>query len=128
VTTAYYLAVDGEGQGSADPDSRARTHLANERTFLAWFRTGLTLIAFGLIGGQFLSREVAGGLVRLLSTIAVGTGVFLVLVGAQRYASGRALIDAASFRPAALSILVATGAAVIAGALAILFLWLLPVG
>jgi putative membrane protein len=128
VTTAYYPAVDGEGQGSADPDSRARTHLANERTFLAWFRTGLTLIAFGLIGGQFLSREVAGGLVRLLSTIAVGTGVFLVLVGAQRYASGRALIDAASFRPAALSILVATGAAVIAGALAILFLWLLPAG
>ena len=112
-------------QGSADPDSRARTHLANERTFLAWFRTGLTLIAFGLIGGQFLSSEV-GGLVSILSTVAVGTGVFLVLVGARRYASGRELIDAAVFRPAGLSIHVATAAAVVAGVLAILFLWLLP--
>jgi putative membrane protein len=127
VTPAYYPAVDVENQGSADADSRARTHLANERTFLAWFRTGLTLIAFGLIGGQFLSREVAGGLIRVLSTVAVGTGVFLVLVGAQRYASGRALIDTASFRPAGVSIHVATAAALVAGALAILFLWLLPV-
>jgi putative membrane protein len=117
-----------EGQGLADPDSRARTHLANERTFLAWFRTGLTLIAFGLIGGQFLSRDVAGGLVRILSTMAVGTGVFLVLVGAQRYRSSREVIDAATFRPAGVSIYVATTAAVVAGFLAILFLWLLPAG
>ena len=28
-----------------DEESRTRTHLANERTFLAWFRTGITLIA-----------------------------------------------------------------------------------
>jgi putative membrane protein len=118
--------MESEDQGLADPDSRARTHLANERTFLAWFRTGLTLIAFGLIGGQFLSLEVAGGLVRILSTVAVGTGVFLVLVGAQRYRRSRELIDAASFRPAGVSIYVATGAAVVAGGLAILFLWLLP--
>ena len=110
-----------------DADSRARTHLANERTYLAWFRTGLTLIAFGLIGGQFLSRDVAGGLVRVLSTVAVGTGVFLVLVGAQRYARSQ-LIDAATFRPAGLSIQIATAAAVVAGVLAILFLWLLPSG
>jgi putative membrane protein len=120
--------MEPEDVGHADPDSRARTHLANERTFLAWFRTGLTLIAFGLIGGQFLSRDVAGGLVRILSTVAVGTGVFLVLVGAQRYGSGRALINAASFRPAGVSIHVATAAAVVAGVLAILFLWLLPAG
>jgi len=118
--------MEREDPGLADADSRARTHLANERTFLAWFRTGLTLIAFGLIGGQFLSRDVAGGLVRILSTVAVGTGVFLVLVGAQRYVGGRKEIDAASFRPAGVSIHVATAAAVVAGALAILFLWLLP--
>lgn len=111
-----------------DADSRARTHLANERTYLAWFRTGLTLIAFGLIGGQFLSRDVAGGLVRVLSTVAVGTGVFLVLVGALRYARSRQLIDAATFRPAGLSIQIATAAAAVAGVLAILFLWLLPSG
>ena len=33
--------------GHADPDSRARTHLANERTFLAWIRTSLGFLAGG---------------------------------------------------------------------------------
>ncbi len=80
-----------------DLDSRARTHLANERTFLAWFRTGVTLIALGLAAGQFLARDVAPGvpLVRVLSTILAATGVALVLVGARRYTNGRRRIDAA---------------------------------
>ena len=26
---------------------RARDHLANERTFLAWLRTGITIVVFG---------------------------------------------------------------------------------
>ena len=114
--------------GRGDPDSRARTHLANERTFLAWFRTGLTLVAFGLVGGQFLTPDVQAGfpVVRTLSTIAVATGIFLVLVGAQRYIDGRTRIDSAAFRPAQTSVLVATVAAVVAGILAVLFIWLLP--
>jgi putative membrane protein len=112
----------------SDPDSRARTHLANERTYLAWFRTGLTLVAFGLVGAQFLALNVDAdfALTRVLSTVAVATGLFLVLVGAQRYVRGRQRIDAASFQPAHASVLVATGAAVVAGILAVLFIWLLP--
>jgi hypothetical protein len=45
-----------------DLESRARTHLANERTFLAWLRTGITLIGLGLAAAQFLERQVAPGL------------------------------------------------------------------
>ena len=114
-------------QPMVDPDSRARTHMANERTFLAWFRTGLVLVAFGLAGAQFLSRDVVADfpLVRALSTVAVGTGIFLVIVGAWRYHVDRIRIDAVAFVPASRSILIATASAVIAGVLAIAFIWFL---
>ncbi len=113
--------------GVPDPDSRARTHLANERTFLAWFRTGLTLIALGIAAAQFLTRDVAPGLpvVRLLSTVLAITGMFVVGVGARRYLDGRTHIDAASFRPAYTSVLVTAAAALLTGVLAIGFVWLL---
>ncbi len=34
-------------------DSRLREHLANERTFLAWLRTSISLIGFGLAIARF---------------------------------------------------------------------------
>jgi hypothetical protein len=64
--------------------------------------------------------------VRVLSTVAVLTGLFLVVVGAQRYVDGRRRIDAAAFRPAQMSVLLASGAAAVAGILAVLFIWLVP--
>lgn len=115
---------------TVDPDSRARTHLANERTFLAWFRTGITLVALGLAAAQFLARDVAPGfpVVRGLSTIVIGTGALTVVVGMVRYREGRRHIDAETFAPAQLSILVAAAAALVIAALAIVFVWLLHEG
>jgi putative membrane protein len=112
----------------SDPDSRARTHLANERTFLAWLRTGLTLVAFGLVGAQLLALDIRADfvLVRVLPTAAVATGMLLVLVGAQRYLSGQQRIDEAVFRPAHASVLVASAIAVVAGLVAVVIVWLLP--
>src|SRR5690606_984075 len=40
------------------PKGKIRTHLANERTYLAWGRTGLTMIALGLGAAQLLDRHV----------------------------------------------------------------------
>jgi len=39
-----------------------RDHLANERTFLAWIRTSVTLIALGFVVAKFgiLLREIGG--------------------------------------------------------------------
>jgi len=67
----------------------ARFLLANERTLLAWVRTGLTLMAAGVAARQFgegveKQRVVAGALVLL--------GTLSVLAGARRYlAADRAL-------------------------------------
>ncbi|MEJ7749137.1 MAG: DUF202 domain-containing protein [Candidatus Limnocylindrales bacterium] len=115
--------------GRVDPDSRARTHLANERTFLAWFRTGLTLMALGLAASQLLNQDVAGGtaMVRAMSVAVIAAGVLMVIVGQYRYGHGRAQIDATDFRPAKTSIVIAAIAAVIVGLLAILFLSFVPI-
>ncbi len=112
---------------TVDADSRARTHLANERTFLAWFRTGITFVALGLAAAQFLSRDVSPGvpLVRGLSTVMIGTGAFLVLVGLYRYREGRRRIEAEVFHPAWLSIVIAVVAALVMAALGVAFVWLL---
>lgn len=45
------------GESSSTKYSRLTTQLANERTFLAWIRTGISLLAFGFVvekAGTFL--------------------------------------------------------------------------
>jgi putative membrane protein len=112
---------------AVDPDSRARTHLANERTFLAWFRTGITLVALGLAAAQFLARDVTPGvpLVRALSTIVIATGAGIVLVGMRRYHAGRRQIDAEAFRPARRSVTILAAVAMVVAVLGVVFVWLL---
>ena len=110
-----------------DVESRTRTHLANERTYLAWFRTGITLIALGLAAAQFLTLESSGGfpIVHVLATILVLPGIFVVGVGFWRYRDGRERIEALDFRPANRSIVVTSVAALVVGVIAVAFVWLL---
>ena len=63
-------------------------HLANERTFLAWVRTAITIMAFGFVIARFgrLIRYSSGlGAASSSSSppasLADGVGVFLVLAG-----------------------------------------------
>ncbi len=103
-----------------DSESRIRTHLANERTFLAWFRTGITLIALGLAGGQFLAK---GGTsiwhpILLLTVGTIVAGIGLLLIGRARYVRTARLIERGEFRPAAHSVDIAVAVFALAGALA----------
>ena len=86
-----------------DEESRARTHLANERTFLAWFRTGITLIALGLAGAQFLNLEQDTGIpvVQLLATVLVVAGIALLLLIGYAFSWVFALIGLSSSSPEA---------------------------
>lgn len=61
-----------------------RDHLANERTFLAWVRTSITIVALGFVVAKFgiLLREVGGARVHALTARAgAGVGVALVIAG-----------------------------------------------
>ncbi|GAC1324565.1 MAG: DUF202 domain-containing protein [Chloroflexota bacterium] len=62
-----------------------RDHLANVRTFLAWVRTAITIMAFGFVVAKFglLLRELPGAqrhTAELHASSAIG--VILVLMGA----------------------------------------------
>jgi putative membrane protein len=61
-----------------------RDHLANERTFLAWIRTSITIVALGFVVAKFgiLLREVGGSHVHpLTSQAGAVVGVVLVVAG-----------------------------------------------
>lgn len=86
-------------------------HLANERTYLAWLRTGIGVIVFGFAIGRFalaLQQIGAFGGAKVHSTgisleLGVATmilGVVLILVGMQRYHLNRQRIEGGNFRAA----------------------------
>lgn len=65
----------------ADPRTRTRDLLANERTFLAWIRTGATVMVLGLAIAKFGdegARALAAG------ALLVAVGALGVLEGLRR--------------------------------------------
>ncbi|EQD44013.1 membrane protein containing DUF202 [mine drainage metagenome] len=63
---------------------RSTDFLANERTFLAWVRTAVTIMAFGFVVARFglLLKELSGGSGADVSAPASeAVGVLLVLSG-----------------------------------------------
>lgn len=66
-----------------DPDYRFS--LANERTFLAWVRTALALIAGGLGATQLLPELTVPFAREVIGTALVTLGVLLVLASFRRW-------------------------------------------
>jgi len=104
-----------------DPDSRARTHLANERTFLAWLRTGLSLIAVGLAAAGFLPVDLVPGFpyVRSFAALLVLFGTIMVPYGASRYVRANQQIETGSYNSAGTAIVAIAAMIGLLGILAI---------
>ena len=96
-----------------DPDPRFT--LANERTFLAWIRTGLALIAGGLACAQFLPPLPIRYLREVIAVALLVLGAIVALRAVDHWARiERAMrtgteLPASKF-PAVLAITVALGA------------------
>lgn len=73
---------DPGDNGEKNP-SRARDHLANERTFLAWLRTAVNVMAFGVAIAKFV--HVGGGRAAAAGVILVITGAAGLVYGTLRY-------------------------------------------
>lgn len=83
-------------------------HLANERTFLAWVRTAITVMAFGFVVARFglFLRLASGTSAGAATPTAEVVGVLLVLAGTVvlvvsllRYLRTRADLLAGRFTP-----------------------------
>jgi putative membrane protein len=131
---------EDQAQGRAvQADNRTRDHLANERTFLAWIRTGLGLIGFGFVlarMGLFL-RQLAFSSALVPPAHHTGghefmvTGMVFLLLGtalcawsARLYQRARRGIDSGHYEPAhrevvAISLIVALAGLTVSG----LVLW-----
>ncbi|HTX04617.1 MAG TPA: DUF202 domain-containing protein [Steroidobacteraceae bacterium] len=85
-------------------------HAANERTFLAWVRTGIAVIAFGFVIEKFnlfvltLARtaglansvrleRLSGSLGRYEGLAFIGGGIALIVLATARFIRTTALID-----------------------------------
>jgi inner membrane protein YidH len=71
--------VSGAGQDETG-DALRRTRLANERTYLAWWRTGLTTFAVGLGAGKLVPELTTGAAwpFELIGTAFAVAGIALV--------------------------------------------------
>ena len=114
----------------ADADSRARTHLANERTFLAWLRTGLSLIALGLVGAQYLERNLIPGIpvITAFGALLVLSGVVMTAAAGLHYVRSRDRIEAGTYDPNARVVVVAVALVAVAGLIALGLVLLLTEG
>jgi putative membrane protein len=105
-------AKDSRPSTGSNPNL-ARDHLANERTFLAWVRTGVAVVVFGFAIGRFaiairqwMQMEGQGhvvprsGVSVWFGTAAIIGGVLVCVAGLVRYRRTREQIDAENFQPA----------------------------
>jgi putative membrane protein len=90
---------------------KASDHLANERTFLAWIRTSISVIVFGFVVAKFgiTLREFLRmqGNTRHESGMSLGIGVgfmamgiFMALISLVRYRTTMQRLNADEFQPA----------------------------
>jgi putative membrane protein len=83
-------------------DALRRTRLANERTYLAWWRTALTAFAVSIGSGK-LVPALASGTNWPYTAIGIGfaiLGVFCALYGLRRHREVEHAIDRGEFAPA----------------------------
>ncbi|KAH8668157.1 hypothetical protein BGZ60DRAFT_408723 [Tricladium varicosporioides] len=108
----------------ANTGSVARDHLANERTFLSWTRTGLGFVALGVALAKLDALEALSpalkhdhGDLKIPSAALVGSGTGCLSYGTLRYFASLRLLRRGLFRPniAGIGLVAVTSAAVAGG-------------
>jgi len=101
--------------GTDTPDAKVRNrrvHMANERTFLAWIRTSISIMAFGFVVEKFslfvkqfayyLGKEASpppAGYSAVLGVILVGLGAAIGVLSFFRYKAVELQIDEDAYVP-----------------------------
>lgn len=107
----------------ANTGSVARDHLANERTFLSWIRTGLGFAALGVALAKLDALEALspalkrGQNLKIPSAVLVGSGAGCLSYGTTRYFVSMRLLQRGLFRPniAGIGLVAVTSAGIAVG-------------
>ncbi len=90
----------------ANSGSTARDHLANERTFLSWTRTGLGFVALGVALAKLEALEALSpalkhghGSLKVPSAALVASGAGCLSYGTIRYFRSLQLLQKGLYRP-----------------------------
>jgi putative membrane protein len=110
---------------------RVRDHLANERTYLAWMRSGIALMGFGVLIVRLriiqppLAPQPPGNGWKLGLAFAL-VGVLTVLLSTQHYFAVRRDIDEDTYQPPDRWILLASLAVVLLGGGVLYYVFTVP--
>lgn len=100
--------------------SRARDHLANERTYLAWLRTGISVAALGVAVAKFAPHR---GLHAVISgAILILAGLLVSAYGTVRFRSVGTQLEAGVFAPARSGVVTAATVVTLMALIAVLVL------
>jgi putative membrane protein len=107
-------------KGGKRSDSEVREHLANERTMLAWVRTGVGLVSVGLVieraGALVAAGGGAPGASKAFGLAVAVLGLLALVMGTVQFLRNRRRIRSGDFVPAAASYMViAAGSMALAG-------------
>lgn len=113
-----------------------RVHMANERTFLAWVRTAISIMAFGFVVEKFslfvkqmafyLGKEdtppAKSGYSSIIGIVLVGLGLVMGVLAFMRYRIVARQIDDDAYRPSPILSVLLTLAMATIGLFLILYL------
>lgn len=112
-----------------------RVHMANERTFLAWVRTSIAIMAFGFVVEKFslfvkqmafyLGKEPSPpppGYSSAIGIVLVGLGVVMGVLAFVRYKTVERQIDDDTYRTSAILSVLLTLAMIAIGVFLMLYL------
>ena len=122
-----------------EPNLNCREHMANERTFLAWVRTSIAIIAFGFVIEKFslfmkqmsliLGKTTVGNTLPAAPGYSSVAGIFLVafgtlmsVLGYIKFKKTQKQIDQGAFKTSSSLDLVLTSLIFIAGIFLIVYL------
>ncbi len=121
--------VEAKQKGRRNP-SRVRDHLANERTYLAWIRTAIALMGFGVVivrlrhfQPPLVPHPGTGWKLGLVFSLV---GLLTVLLSTQHYFAVRHDIDADTYEPPDRWVLLFSLALTLLGAGVIYFVFTAP--
>jgi putative membrane protein len=133
--------AESDDAGNRQPSSphpliskKVSDHLANERTFLAWVRTGIAVMAFGFVIERFglllrelglkvgLSSNSSISYSKLLGIVVVILGMIMLIVALLNFLQVRRTIDEERYKPDLLLPIVLTCIASLIGLLLAIYL------